>query len=88
MSGALTQARVATLVLDHVANVHDAVRATPVADLFVKARAVELRGDVHIGVAGPGAFCLACPKAVQLGKPTLAKFIAQAAGKFVRPRQR
>ena len=85
---ALTQARVTTLVLDHVANVHDAVRAAPTANLLVKAAAVELRGKVHIGVANLGAVCLARPKAVQLSKPILAKRIAQAVGKLVRPRQR
>jgi len=85
---ALTQARVTTLVLDHVANVHDAVRAAPTANLLVKAAAVELRSKVHIGVANLGAVCLARPKAVQLSKPILAKRIAQALGKLVRPRQR
>ena len=75
MSGALAQARVATLVLDHVANVHNAVRAAPIANLLVKAAAVELRSKVHIGVANLGAVCLARPKAVQLGKPILAKRI-------------
>ena len=88
MPGTLTQSRVATLVLDHMSNVHDAVRAAPIADLLVKARTVELRGDVHVDVAGMGAVCLACPEAVQLGKPILAKRIVQATGKLVRPRQR
>lgn len=75
MSGALAQARVATLVLDHVANVHNAVRAAPIANLLVKAAAVELRGNIHVGVTDLGAVCLARPKAVQLGKPILAKRI-------------
>ena len=88
VSRALAQTCVATLVLDHMSNVHNAVRAAPIADLLVKAAAVELRGKVHIGVAGPGAVRLARPKAVQLGKPILAKRIVQAVGKLVRPRQR
>ena len=64
VSGALAQARVATLVLNHMSDVHDAVLAAPVADLLVKAGAVELRGNVHVGVTDSGAICLACPKAV------------------------
>ena len=88
VSRALAQTCVATLVLDHMSNVHDAVRATPVADLLVKAAAVELRGNVHVDVSSAGTVRFARPKAVQLGEPALAKRIAQAAGKLVRPRQR
>ena len=85
MSSALAQTRVATLVLDHMSNVHNAVRAAPIADLLVKAAAVELRGNVHVDVSSAGTVRFARPKAVQFGEPVLAERIAQAAGKFVRP---
>lgn len=61
---ALAQACVAAFVLNHMSDVHDAVLTAPVADLLVKAGAVELRGNVHVGVTDSGAICLACPKAV------------------------
>ena len=61
---ALTQTRVTTLVFDYMSDVHDAVRVAPIADLLVKARTVELRGDVHVDVADPRAVCLVRPKAV------------------------
>ena len=85
--GALAQARVAAFVLNHMPDVHNAVLTAPVADLLVKAGAVELRGNVHVGVTDSGAICLACPKAAQLGKPARAQRLVQAAGKLVRPRQ-
>ena len=70
-----------------MSDVHDAALAAPVANLLVKACAVELRGNVHVGVTDSGAICLARPKAAQLGEPVLAKCITQTAGKLVRPGQ-
>lgn len=84
---ALTQACVAALVLDYMANVHNAALAAPVTNLLVKARTVELRGDVHVGVADPSAGGVARPKLVELTQPIRAQCLVQASRKFVRPWQ-
>ena len=83
--GALAQARVAALVLDYMANVHNAALAAPVTNLLVKARTVELRGDVHVSVADPSAGGVARPKLVELTQPIRAQCLVQASRKFVRP---